>query len=58
MTRSGPVVEIRRRRHEDLPALVEVLAAQQPTSRYPMRWPLPFPIEQFVVRDGELAAVA
>jgi GNAT superfamily N-acetyltransferase len=56
VTGSGPVVEVRRRRDEDLPALVEVLAAQQPTSRYPMRWPLPFPIEQFVVRDGELAA--
>ena len=56
MSGAGPVVEVRRRRDEDLPALVEVLAAQQPTSRYPMRWPLPFPIEQFVVREGELAA--
>jgi len=51
----APELEIRRRRDEDVPGLVEVLAAQQPTSRYPMRWPLPFPIEQFVVREGELA---
>ncbi|HEX6151388.1 GNAT family N-acetyltransferase [Nocardioides sp.] len=48
-------LEIRPRRDTDVPALVEVLAAQQPTSSYPMRWPLPFPIEQFVVRRGELA---
>lgn len=51
----APEIEIRRRREEDVPGLVEVLAAQQPTSSYPMRWPLPFPIEQFVVRQGELA---
>lgn len=29
---------------------------QQPQTRYPFRNPLPFPIEEFVVRDGELAA--
>ncbi len=52
----APQIEIRRRLDEDLPGLVEVLAAQQPTSSYPMRWPLPFPIEQFVVRQDELAA--
>lgn len=51
----APEIEIRRRREEDVPGLVEVLAVQQPTSSYPMRWPLPFPIEQFVVRQGELA---
>ncbi|MGZ5405731.1 MAG: GNAT family N-acetyltransferase, partial [Nocardioides sp.] len=28
----------------------------QPHTRYPMRWPLPFPIERFVVRDVDLAA--
>ena len=49
-------IEVRPRRDEDVPGLVEVLAAQQPTSSYPMRWPLPFPIEEFVVRQGELAA--
>ncbi|AKU18961.1 hypothetical protein VV02_15110 [Luteipulveratus mongoliensis] len=42
-----------------MPALVEVLAAQQPTSHYPLRWPLPFPPEEFVVRkDEERAWVA
>lgn len=49
-------VAIRPRVAADLPALCDVLAAQQPTSRYPMRWPLPFPVERFIVRDHELAA--
>ena len=40
---------------EDLPVLVEILAAQQPGSRYPFRWPLPFPVEEFVVRGHEEA---
>ncbi|MEJ7796682.1 MAG: GNAT family N-acetyltransferase [Nocardioides sp.] len=47
---------IRLRTEADLPALAEVLAAQQSLSRYPMRWPLPFPIERFVARDVDLAA--
>ena len=29
---------------------------QQPLTRYPFRNPLPFPVEQFVVRHGELAS--
>ena len=33
-----------------------VLAEQQPTSRYPFRWPLPFPVEQFIVREAEKAS--
>ena len=36
--------------------LAEILAEQQPASRYPFRWPLPFPVEQFIVRDTEEAA--
>ncbi len=51
-----PGIELRDRREEDLPALEEVLAGQQPTSRYPFRWPLPFPAREFIVRDGELTA--
>ena len=47
---------IRPRTEADVPALTEVLAAQQRLTRYPMRWPLPFPVEQFVVRDVDLAA--
>lgn len=49
-------VTVRPRAADDVPALVEVLAAQQPASGYPVRWPLPFPVEQFVVREGELGA--
>ena len=30
-----------------------VLAEQQASSRYPVRWPLPIPIEDFLVRPGE-----
>ena len=48
---SSPVVRLREPR--DLPALVRSLGAQQPTSSYPMRWPLPFPVEQFIERQGQ-----
>lgn len=44
---------VRPRTDEDLPALVDVLARQQPTSRYPFRWPLPMPVEQFVKRSSD-----
>ncbi len=47
---------IRPRHPTDVPALARVLAAQRDSSRYPMRWPLPFPTEQFIVRDAEVAA--
>jgi GNAT superfamily N-acetyltransferase len=33
-----------------------VLADQRETSGYPSRWPLPFPVERFVVREAEEAA--
>lgn len=49
-------VTLRDREPADLPRLVEVLAAQQAGSGYPVRWPLPFPAEEFVVRSGELGA--
>lgn len=44
---------LRARTSADLPDLVEVLAEQQPATRYPLRWPLPFPVEQFLVRETE-----
>lgn len=47
---------VRPREAADLPALVEVLAAQREASRYPLRWPLPFPVEDFIVRLDDLAA--
>ena len=49
-------ISLRPRRPEDLPALVDALARQQPASRYPVRWPLPFPAEEFIVRPLEVAA--
>ncbi len=49
-------VVVRPRTEADLPALTTVLAAQQPLSRYPLRWPLPFPVERFVAREVDLAA--
>ncbi len=52
----GGTVTIRARRPADVPGLVALLAEQQPTSRYPLRWPLPFPVEQFLVRSTEEAA--
>ena len=49
-------VTVRRRTAADLPALVDMLEAQRPTSGYPVRWPLPFPAEEFIARRTELAA--
>lgn len=49
-------VRIRIRDEDDLPALEAVLAAQQPASHYPFRWPLPFPTRDFIVRPHERAA--
>ena len=48
-----PSPVVRPRTPGDLPALVRSLGEQQPTSSYPMRWPLPFPVEQFIVREGQ-----
>ena len=36
--------------------MCELLMRQQPLTQYPFRNPLPFPVEQFVQRPGELAA--
>ena len=46
---------IRRRSPQDVPDLVRVLAAQRDATGYPVRWPLPFPVEDFLVRATELA---
>lgn len=47
---------VRPRRSDDLPVLAGLLTEQRPTSGYPYRWPLPFGIEQFLVRPYEQAA--
>lgn len=47
---------LRPRRPADVPLVADLIMRQQPQTRYPFRNPLPFPIEEFVVRDGELAA--
>lgn len=46
-------VTVRPRTDRDLPALGELLGRQQPASRYPFNWPLPYPVERFLVRDTE-----
>src|SRR6478735_6008007 len=46
-------VSIRPRRREDVGELVVVLTEQQPSSHYPVRWPLWVPVEEFLVRPGE-----
>lgn len=55
---SVPDVVVRDREPGDLRDLVEILARQQPTSRYPFRWPLPFPAEEFLARESEERAWA
>jgi GNAT superfamily N-acetyltransferase len=52
---SSPVL-VRARRPEDIPQLGHVLMAQQPSTRYPFRNPLPFPVEQFLHAGDALAA--
>jgi GNAT superfamily N-acetyltransferase len=47
---------VRERRPGDVPVVGELVMRQQPMTRYPFRNPLPFPVEQFVARPGELAA--
>lgn len=50
---------IRPREPRDLPHLATLLAEQQARSLYPLRWPLPMPIDQFLQRaDEERAWVA
>jgi GNAT superfamily N-acetyltransferase len=44
---------IRQRRDDDIPTLARVLVEQQPTSHYPVQWPLDIPVEDFLVRPGE-----
>lgn len=49
-------VTVRPRRPDDVPVVAQMILRQQSVTRYPVRDPLPFPMEQFVVRRGELAA--
>lgn len=53
---AGSPVVVRARRDEDLPHLEQALGRQQPRSGYPVRWPLPFPVVDFIVRPQEIAA--
>lgn len=53
MTGSLELPHLRLRTPGDLPALARVLAEQQSATRYPLRWPLPFPVEEFLVRKSE-----
>lgn len=53
---TGGVTHIRPREANDLTTLTWLLAEQQPFSNYPNRWPLPMPVEQFIVREHEEAA--
>ena len=47
---------IRPRLDLGVPVLCELLIEQQAVSRYPFHWPLPFPVEDFLVRDHEQAS--
>lgn len=45
---------LRPRTDADLPALIDVLGRQQPSSRYPFRWPWPGgDVAEFIVRETE-----
>ncbi|SDH84676.1 GNAT family N-acetyltransferase [Agrococcus jejuensis] len=49
-------VRIRPRSARDVDPLIEVLWAQQPATRYPVRSSLPFPASQFLHADDAVAA--
>jgi len=49
-------VRIRPRRPDDVPRLRTVLAAQQPSSGYPFRDPLPIPVDRFLHVHDAIAA--
>ena len=51
-----PEVLIRPRTPDDVATLTQVLWEQQPTSRYPLRNPLPFPVERFLHVDDAVGA--
>lgn len=52
----GRALTIRARRPADVPALADVLLAQQAGSRYPFRDPLPVPVEEFLHADDAVRA--
>ena len=52
----GRALTIRARRPADVPALAEILLAQQAGSRYPFRDPLPVPVEEFLHADDAVRA--
>ena len=47
---------VRPRTPADVPALCALLADQAEASGYPIRWPWSGPVEEFIVRRGELQA--
>jgi GNAT superfamily N-acetyltransferase len=49
-------VIVRPRETADLPVLADLLGEQQPTSRYPYRWPLPMPPIDFIARPTDAAS--
>lgn len=54
MTRATPSgLTIRPRREADFPALEILLVKQQAASEYPIIWPLPTPIRDFIKRKNE-----
>ncbi|KAL1412880.1 hypothetical protein Q8F55_000629 [Vanrija albida] len=51
-----PEIIVRPRKESDLEALADLLARQQPETHYPIEWPFPVPLREFIVRDTELHA--
>lgn len=51
-----PELTIRTRRDADIPRLVEILARQQAETQYPLRWPWPGDLAQFLRRPTEVEA--
>ncbi|MCW2528477.1 MAG: hypothetical protein JWM76_3337 [Pseudonocardiales bacterium] len=49
-------LSIRPRRDADMPSLIDIIVRQQAQTQYPLRWPWPGDVEDFVRRPSELEA--
>jgi GNAT superfamily N-acetyltransferase len=49
-------VSLRPRRDADVPLLIDILVRQQAQTRYPLRWPWPGDLVDFLRRESELEA--
>lgn len=55
-TNPAPTIVIRPRKESDIAPLIELLSRQQAETQYPVDWPFPIPLRDFIIRDTEVHA--